>query len=209
MMPIESQSMRVHRHYLSGHCHRVELFLSLLGLPAELVNVDLSKGEQRKPEFLAFNPLGQVPVLEDGAVRIADSNAILVYLASKYGDESWLPRAPEDAAAVQRFLSLAAGEIAQGPARARVAKVFGVPLDIDAAHTTAARLFKMLEQHLAKRAWLVGQGRTVADIACYSYIAHAPEGGVSLEPYPHIRAWLGRVEALPGFTPMQATPLAA
>jgi glutathione S-transferase len=76
--------IKVHRHPISGHCHRVELMLSLLGLPFERVEVDLLKGAQKQPAFLAKNALGQVPVIEDGAFLLADSNAILVYLATKY-----------------------------------------------------------------------------------------------------------------------------
>lgn len=200
--------IRLYRHPLSGHCHRVELFLSLLDLPVELINVDLANGAQRKPEFLAKNPLGQIPVMEDGALTLADSNAILVYLASKYGDESWLPRDPEGAAEIQRFLSIAAGEMAKGPATARRLNVFGGAGDRDAAQAVAKRLFAMLEQHLAARAFLAGDSRTIADVAGYSYIAHALEGGISLDGLPNIRRWLQRIEALPGFIPMQAVKAA-
>ena len=198
--------IRLYRAALSGHAHRVQLFLSLLDLPFEMIDIDLRAGEQKKPEFLAKNPFGQVPVIEDGEVTLADSNAILVYLASKYGDVGWLPRDPLGAATVQRFLSLAAGEIFRGPASARLATLFGMPLDHGAACATAKHLFTLLEPHLASRQFLTGTQVTIADVAAYSYIAHAPEGGVTLDDYPHIRAWLGRVEALPGFIAMQATP---
>ena len=197
--------IRLHRFSLSGHAHRVELFLSLLGLSAELIEVDLRTGAHRQPDFLAKNPYGQVPVLEDGDITLADSNAILVYLAAKYGDEHWLPRDPEGAAAVQQFLSLAAGEIANGPATARRFNLFGSAVDYDAAKSLATRLFSIWEQQLATRNFLTGAHPTIADIACYSYTAHAPEGGISLQDYPHIRARLKRIEALPGFVPMQAS----
>ncbi|HEY0825026.1 MAG TPA: glutathione S-transferase N-terminal domain-containing protein, partial [Ramlibacter sp.] len=82
----------VYRMALSGHCHRVELFLSLLGLPHTLVDVDLAAGEHKRPEFLARNAFGQVPVIEDGEVTLADSNAILVYLEGRYAPGRWLPR---------------------------------------------------------------------------------------------------------------------
>jgi glutathione S-transferase len=209
MNATSSTAISLHRFALSGHCHRIELLLSMFNLPATLIDVDLRAGEHRQPAFLALNPLGQVPVLQDGDFTLADSNAILVYLATKYGDESWLPRAPEQAAQVQRFLSIAAGEVAKGPATARLIKLFGAPLDLAAAQAVAARVFGMLEQHLATRTFLAGNTRTIADIANYTYIAHAPEGGISLESYPNIRAWLARVEALPGFIPMQPTPMAA
>ena len=64
-----------------------------------------------------------------------------------------------------------------------------------------------MEAHLATRDFFVGDGPTIADIALYSYTAHAPEGGVALEPYANIRAWLRRIEALPGFVPMIKSPL--
>jgi glutathione S-transferase len=199
------QPIRLYRHPLSGHAHRVELFLSLLGLPVDLIDVDLKSGAHKKLEFLAKNPFGQVPVIEDGAITLSDSNAILVYLATRYGDASWLPRDAEGAAAVQRYLSLAAGEIARGPALARVINVFGLPLDRDAAQAVAKQLFAVLNEQLATRMFLAGSHPTIADVADYSYIAHAPEGGISLADYGNIRSWLGRIEALPGFVPMQVT----
>jgi glutathione S-transferase len=194
---------------LSGHAHRVELFLSLLGLQAKLVHVELRKGEQRLPDFLRLNLLGQVPVLVDGEQVVADSNAILVYLAVKYGAASWLPADAAGAAAVQRFLSIAAGEVYRGPASARLAKLFGVPLNWEDAKATAENLFAVLEQHLAGRDYLAAAHPTIADVACYSYIAHAPEGGLMLDTYPLLRAWLARVEALPGFAAMRPLAQAA
>ncbi len=112
--------IRLHRSPLSGHCHRVELFLSLLGVSVEFVEVDMRGGAHRRPEFLALNPFGQVPVIEDGECVLFDSNAILVYLAKRYGDPSWLPDDPQGAAAVQRWLALAAGPSAYGAAAARL-----------------------------------------------------------------------------------------
>lgn len=199
-------SLVLHTHPVSGHCHRVQLLLALLGVPATLRVVDLPRGEQRSPEFLAKNPFGQVPVLEDGDVVVADSNAILVYLAGRFDPEGrWLPREPARAAEVQRWLSLAAGPLASGPAAARVAAVFGRDVDVTGARDTARTLFARMDRHLGERAFLAGDRPTIADVAMYAYTAHAPEGGVSLAPYPAVRAWLGRVEALPGFVPMQRT----
>ncbi|MBE9559831.1 MAG: glutathione S-transferase [Proteobacteria bacterium] len=201
-------TIKLYRYPLSGHSHRVENFLSILGLDAEIITVDLVEGEHKTPEFLSKNIFGQVPVLEDGPTTISDSNAILIYLASKYDSKrQWLPLGAEEAANVQRFLSIAAGEIAYGPAAARLVTVFGATLDHDAAIAGGHALFEILEKHLQGRDWLAGDHATIADIADYTYIAHAPEGNVSLTGYPNIRAWLNRVEALPGFTAMQATEI--
>lgn len=195
--------LRLHRFTLSGHCHRVEFFLSLLGLSFEIIDVDLKSGAHKQPAFLAMNPFGQVPVLEDGKCVLGDSNAMLIYLASKYDDGTWLPRDPAAAAHVQQWLSLAAGPIASGPAAARAATLFGEPHDVERARSIAHALFVVLDKEFDARHFAIGDHPSIADVAGYAYIAHAPEGGVSLDAYPNLRAWLARVAALPGFVPMQ------
>jgi glutathione S-transferase len=198
-----AQPLRLYRHPLSGHCHRVELLLSLLELPYQLEHVDLLAGVQKQPEFLSKNAFGQVPVLEDGDVTLADSNAILIYLAERYdSDARFWPRTPQGKAAVVRWLSVAAGQLATGPAAARLVKVFGRKLDHAYALNVAERLLELLEVELGKRAFLAQTTPTLADVAMYAYVARAPEGDVSLEKYPAVRAWLARIEALAGFVPM-------
>ncbi|MEH6559347.1 MAG: glutathione S-transferase [Oceanicoccus sp.] len=199
-------TIKLYRHALSGHSHRVQLFLSVLGLDADIVDIDLGSGEHKKPEFLQKNRFGQVPVLEDGEFTLSDSNSILVYLAKKYdGARQWFPEDAVAVADVQRFLSIASGKVAYGPAAARLVNVFGAGLDHQTAIDTARTLLVELEGHLEGRDWLATDNPTIADLANYAYIAHAPEGDVSLEDYPNIRAWLQRIETLQGFVPMQAT----
>ena len=199
-------TLKLHGLDLSGHSHRAQLFLSLLGLEAEMIQVDLLNGAHKQPEFLAKNLFGQVPVLEDGETVIADSNAILVYLAQKYDQSgNWYPKDPQTAAEIQRFLSVAAGPVANGPASARLVNVFNAQLDHERAISIAYAMLAVLNQHLEGREWLVGDHPTIADIANYSYIAHAPEGDVSLEAYPQVRSWLARIEQLPGFVAMPST----
>ncbi|MEO6147788.1 MAG: glutathione S-transferase [Sulfuriferula sp.] len=197
-----AQPIKLHRFFLSGHCHRVELFLSLLKLPYELVDVDLAAKAHKQPAFLAMNLFGQVPVIQDGETTLADSNAILVYLASKYDAGQWLPRDPVAAAIVQRWLSVAAGPLAFGPATARLATLFKAPVNAEEAIARANNLFAVMETELKTSPFLAGNTPTIADITNYTYIAHAPEGDVSLDPYPSLRSWLQRIEALPGFVPM-------
>lgn len=197
----------LYRHRLSGHCHRVELLLSMLGLRYETREVDLLAGEQRQPAFLALNPLGQVPVIDDAGTVVRDSNAILLYLALRYGDGAWLPRDPVGAARVQGWLSLAAGPLAFGAARARAFRVFRRGTDPTEAIATAQALFMRMEVLLEGETFLAGDTPTLADLAMYSYTAHAPEGDISLGPYPRLRAWLARVQALPGFIAMPAAQI--
>lgn len=197
------EPIKLYRHKLSGHSHRAELLLSLLGLPFTSIDVDLMKGAHKQPEFLAKNPFGQLPVIEDGTTTISDSNAILVYLASKYDkSERYLPRDPVALADVQRWLSVAQAELRYGPGNLRLLALLKAPIDKGVAERATQQVLPVLESELGKRTWLVGSNVTIADVAMYTYSALAPEGGVSLEPYPNIRAWHARIEALQHFVPM-------
>lgn len=188
---------------LSGHSHRAELMLNLLGLAYQFHQVDLARGEQATPAFRALNTFGTVPVLRDGDVIIPDLVAIIVYLALKYDlARRWLPEDPVQAAQVQRWLSVAQGAVFNGPCKARLVKIFGRPHDYERALADAARLLARLDEATANQAFLTGPTATLADVAVYSYVAKAPEGGVDLTAYPYVRAWLRRVEALPSFLAM-------
>lgn len=208
--PRPAQPIRLHHFPLSGHSHRVLLALSLLGLPHDIVAVDLRKGEQKTPAFLAMNPFGQVPVIQDGDVALGDSNAILVYLARRYDASGhWLPEDAWGQARVQAWLSAAAGLLAFGPAHLRVGHVFKRPIETR-AYALSDTLLGVMEQQLAAQRWLVaGDAPTIADIALYTYTAHAPEGGVDLAPFAHVRRWLADIEALPGFVGMPRSPVVA
>ena len=199
-------TIKLYRHPLSGHSHRAQLLLSLVGVETTLVDVDLKNGAHKQPEFLKLNSFGQVPVLVDEDVVVADSNAILVYVAKKFGGGTWLPEDAQGAARVQRWLSVAAGQIAYGPAAARLVTVFGAKHDADELIARSHALLKVMESELQGRSFLTGDTPTIADVAGYSYLAHAPEGNVALDAYTNVKAWLRRIERLPGFVAMQATP---
>jgi glutathione S-transferase len=198
----DTRPIRLHRFRLSGHCHRVELFLSVLQRPFEIV--DLPPGGQKAPAFLAMNPFGQVPVIEDSGTVLADSNAILVYLATRYDPaRRWYPSDAKGAAEVQRWLSVAAGPLFNGLAVARLVGLFDAKHDLTRAQAVAAGVLGVMEAHLAANGpYFAGQTPTIADLALYSYTAHAPEGHIPLDPFPQIRAWIQRIEGLPGFVPM-------
>lgn len=193
---------------LSGHCHRVVLLLNMLNLPFEAKEAPASV--RQTAEFQRLSRMAQIPVLVDGELVLTDSNAILVYLAKRYAPGShWLPEDAVQAAQVQQWLSKAAGEIRYGVASARMVVQFKAPEDYAASLAVAGRFLPHLEQHLSRHDFLATGQITIADLACCSYVRTAPEGGISLEPYPAIRQWLARIAALPGYQPQPELPLPA
>ena len=182
----------------SGNSHKVALFLSILGLTHETVDVPYGP-EMRTPEFLAKNPRGQVPVLEVDGKCVWDSGAILVYLARAYGGERWLPTDPSGMAEVMQWMALAQNEIYFGLQWARGVFVYGKKGDLAEYQMQGRKALDMLERQLKDHDWLALERPTIADIACYPYTKRAPEGEVSLGPYPAVQAWLARCEAIPGW----------
>lgn len=194
--------MRLYDLEPSGNCYKIRLFLSLLGKEYERITVNLPAGEHKQRRFLTLNPFGEIPVLEDGDVLLRDSQAILIYLAKRYGGDAWLPEEPESAARVAQWLSTSSNEIANGASAARAHDKFGYKLDVNVARQLAERLFSLLDDHLRTRDWLELDRPTIADIACYPYLGLAPEGGVNLDPYPAVRRWMDRIKALPRYVSM-------
>ena len=200
--------MKLYHFPLSGHAHRARLFFSLIGADIEVIDVDLPNGAHKQEDFLAINPFGQVPVLVDGDTVVSDSTAILIYGAKKFGRTDWLPEAPEAAARIQRWLSVASGELAAGPGAARLITVFGADFDPAKTIAKAHQILALIDAELEGKNWIVGGAQpTIADIALYSYIANAPEGNVDLSGYARVNAWLDRIENLDGFVPFQKTEI--
>lgn len=187
---------------LSGNCHKVRLMLSLLSIEFELRPVALFGGEGQTPEFLKLNPLGEVPVLVDENVILRDSQAILVYLARRYGNDNWLPIEAEAISHVMKWLFFAANYIRQGPEFARRYYKFNLKLDIELATERSYSVLKIVDDRLSQTPWLAGDCPTIADIACFPYIGLAPEGKIVLEPYHHVISWLKRIKQLPGYLAM-------
>ncbi|MDP3333763.1 MAG: glutathione S-transferase [Methylococcaceae bacterium] len=187
---------------LSGNCHKVRLLLSLLALPYQTQAVDLRGGEQRGPDCLQRNPFGQVPVLDDNGQIIRDSQAILVYLAKRYGGEQWWPDDAYPLAQIAAWLSTAANEIFHGPAKLRVHHKFGSNIDTVTARQTAEKVLGIIDRHLQSRDWLAGDKVSIADIAVYPYLALAPEGDIDIGTYTNIVAWFQRIRTFPGYVPM-------
>lgn len=186
----------------SGHAHRVRLLLSLLNVEYEKVMIDMLNAEHKTEEYLRLSPLGQVPTLVDGDIVITDSTAALVYLAKKHAATDWLPEDPATAAAVQRWLSAASGELYRSVVQARAGRQFRRDVDFERAEAEATRLFNWMQSELDQRTWLAADHPTIADVAMYSYLRVADEGELDLSAYPAIVRWLADVEKLDGFEPM-------
>lgn len=195
-------------YVLSGSCYKVRLLLSILDVAYETRAVGFYPGrEHKQPDFLEINPLGQIPVLDDGDMRLRDAQAILIYLAGKYdAARSWYPEDPETQGRIAMWLSFAGGEIMNSSA-ARLHDMLGYDFDIDKVRAAAHAAFRVLDDHLTDqeiqgRDWIVGDGPTIADIACFPYVALGEDGGVSLDDYYAIGRWFRRIKALPGFVDM-------
>lgn len=200
--------IRLYDFVLSGSCYKVRLFLSILGQGYETIPVGFYPAkEHKKPEFLKLNPLGQLPVLRDGDLVLRDAQAILVYLASKYDRSGlWYPDEAATRGRVAMWLSFAGGEIMAASA-ARLHDVLNYPFDVASLRESARKAFVILDDHLAEQElldchWVAGPGPTVADIACFPYVALSNDGGIARDEYPAIERWLARVMALPGFVDM-------
>jgi glutathione S-transferase len=193
----------------SGHCHRVRLLLSFLGLKYDKVEIPRQGGGPNKapPEFFKMNPRALVPLLVVDGKPIWDSTAILVYLARRYGGEKWLPTDPDGMAEVMQWLALAQNEILYGLALARAHRGNRLPAWrgevrlVDLQNIGIVGL-KALESRLKDAEWLALDGPTIGDLACFPYVALAPEGGISLRPYPGVVRWIERIKQLPGYVPL-------
>ena len=201
-----SVSRILYDHPMSGNCQKVHILLRHLGLSYETCAVDLEGGAARTEAFLALNPLGQVPVLDDDSTLVCDSQAILVYLATKHGSDL-IDTSPEGMAEIQRWLSFAAREVSLGPQMTRLYHLTGrAEIDIGTSEAISHNVLDHLEVHLTSRDWLCLNRPTVADIAVFPYIALARDGHLPLEDCPAILAWLSRIRDLPGYQPLTLYP---
>jgi len=193
--------MKLYDLEASGNCYKVRLFAALANIELEKVPVDFLSGAHKQPPLSNMNPLGQLPVLEDGAQVFRDSQAILVYLAGAYGGLAWWPAHPQGQAEIVQWLSFAANEVQHSLCAARLVQKFGYDLDQSAALAKAPAVLALLDAHLQRHDWLALGRPTIADCVVYPYVVLSPEGGVELEPYSHVARWMKRMEELPGFLP--------
>ncbi|MBX8499093.1 glutathione S-transferase family protein [Pseudomonas lijiangensis] len=193
--------MKLYDLDVSGNCYKVRLFAALANIELDVVAVDFLAGEHKKPPLSDMNPLGQLPVLEDGSYIIRDSQAILVYLAGQYGGLAWWPAHPQGQADIVQWLSFASNEVQHSLCAARLVQKFGVVLDKAQALEKSTVILALLDAHLERNDWLAINRPSIADCAVYPYVVLAPEGGVDLAPYANVARWMERIEALPGYLP--------
>ena len=195
--------MKLYNVSYSGNSYKARLLLAHLGVPCEIVEVDILKGASRTPDFLKINPNGRTPVLDDDGFILAESNAILAYLAR---GTKYLPDERKAFGLVFQWLFFEQYSHEPFIATSR----FWLQHKPDSPERTAmlaARrdggwaALKVMENHLAKNHF-VGGSYSIADIALFAYTHVAHEGGFPLDDFPTIRAWIERVKEQPGYIPM-------
>ncbi len=191
--------MKLYMTENSGNALKVRILLSLLNVPYEKALIDFPNKEHKRPPFLKLNPRGQVPVLEAEGKVLWDSTSNLVYVARKYGGEKWLPTDPLGMAEVTQWLAFSNNEIHYGMQWARSVRRGAKTGNLEEYQQYGRQGLAVLEGRLKDHAWLAVDRPTIADIACYPYVASAAEGGFNLDDYPSVVAWLRRCEALPGW----------
>jgi len=192
--------MTLYGIWLSGPTYKAGLAMSLMGQSFAYKHVDLRAGAHKQPEYLAINRFGQVPALVDGDLKLCQSGAILLYLADKSGKMGG--KTPEEKARVREWLFWEFDRLASNIYRPRAIKRGFMKAD-DNVHqmyvNQAGDALKVLDGALAKSDFLVGSEPTIADVAVYGDVAYAEEAAIDLSPYANVKAWMARVEKLPGF----------
>ncbi|HZF14924.1 MAG TPA: glutathione S-transferase family protein [Steroidobacteraceae bacterium] len=204
----ENAGYTLYDYLPSGNGYKVRLTLRHLGLPYELVEVDILKGGTRTPEFLALNPIGRIPALKlpDG-VFLAESHAIIWYLAES---SVLMPASRLERARVLSWLSFEQYELEPNVATVRfwLALLHKQPAELGEKLTEKQekgnRALAVLDEALKGKPFLVGSRFSLADISLYAYTHVAGEGGFDLKHYPNVLAWLKRVAALPNHSPITA-----
>ena len=194
-----SKPYTLHGINLSGPTYKAGLMLAMSGQEYAYKHVDLRNGAHKKPEFLALNRYGQVPCLQDGALNLCQSGAILEYLADKTGKLAG--KNAEQKARVREWLFWEFDKLSPNGYRSRAIKRGFLKADDSVAalyRTNSEDALKMLDGHLGKSKFLIGEEPTIADVAVYGVIAFADEAGFDLATWPNVKAWAERFAKLPG-----------
>ncbi|HVJ93746.1 MAG TPA: glutathione S-transferase family protein [Labilithrix sp.] len=196
--------MKLYHFQFSSNARKALMTAYQLGLSVELVNVDLSKGEQRRPEFLALNPNGKVPVLVDDDFVLFESQAIMSYFAGKTPGQKIYPTDLRARADVDKWMFWSANHFGTAIATLnweRVVKKFlghGAPdaAQVERGEAMFHTFAKVLDAHLAKRQWVSGSELTLADIAIACPLMVEVPAALPTADYPNLRQWFLRVQEL-------------
>ena len=198
--------VRLYDFELSGSCYKVRLLLNILKVSCERIPVDFVNLEHKSDRFLILNPLGELPVMEDGELRLRDAQSILVYIARQYDrSHTWFPDAPDAMGRIMQWLAFAGNEL-MASAGARLVRLLNYPLDLPALQARAIASFRILDAHLSNREFLELDHPTIADIACFPYVAMAGEAGIDLKAHCNLVRWTDHIKQIPGFVPMPGIP---
>ena len=189
----------VYGNFLSGPTYRVVLMLTLCGERFDYRHVDLAKGAHKAPEYLAINHFGQVPALLHGEAKVVQSHVILQHLAATLGKFGGRTEAEQRQA--REWHAWDADRLAPGLFRSRFFARFMKPDPAVAEHYRKAGEggLTAMDEWLASRPFLVGDQPTIADIAVVAPVAMSQEANFDLATWPNVKAWFGRMQALPGF----------
>lgn len=202
--------LKLYDYELSGNCFKIRWFLNILGIEYESVAVEFYPSKEHKSAwFKEINPLGQLPVIDDNGFRLRDAQAILVYIATKYDSSgNWYPsHDASQTGEIAQWLSFA-DSLTATISSARLTTTFFFDFDLEKCQTDGHKLLRILDEHLwfqeqQQLEWICrGRHPSLAEIACFPYVALSEEGGISRQEYAAVRRWTDRVKRIPGFIGM-------
>ncbi|SFJ10563.1 glutathione S-transferase family protein [Celeribacter neptunius] len=203
--------MILHNYDLFEDCYRVRLLASCTNQALELVNVDAFPGaEEKSPAYLELNPLGRLPILQDGDLTLRDLSAILIYLAEKDSEQRFLPKDPAARARMFDWLGFACRDLALA-AEARAVALLDAPGDVASLRAKVRELFRVLDDHLTRQAlkgegFVAGATPSLADLALFPAFALSRDFNLDHDEFPQLRLWARRMRQIEGFITMPGIP---
>lgn len=200
--------IKLHGLDVSGNTYKARLLMSILNIDYKFISIDVANKEHKSDAYLCLNPRGEFPVLEDGSLTVWDSQAILVYLSRQYNGDYWFPNSPNEMALITQWLTVANGEIFNSLGKARSMLKFGHAGDLKEFQNKGIQTLKMINNHFkhSHNGWIATEQASIADLACYPYIALCGEAEISLKKYTEILHWIEKIQSLEGYIAMPGLP---
>ncbi len=202
-------SFKLYNYVLSGNCYKVRLFAGVLGINYDSIAVDFHPGQEHKSDdLMQLNPAGTLPIMIADDLVLTETSAMLIWMASKFdSDNTWWPATDAaKTAAIVQWLGFSS-DLTSTIGEARLHTMLNRDVKIEKALADGIVALRRIEAQLTEQglrggAWLVGESPTIADIACFPYVALAPDAGLEHDDYPAIRNWLYAIRSLSGFVTM-------